>query len=101
MRVLMTVKMPHEQFNAAIKDGTISAKMNRLLEATKPEAAYFTTVDGMRAAMLVVDLQDAAKIPALAEPWFLTFQADVDIRAAMSVDDLKRAGLDEIGKGWV
>jgi IstB-like ATP binding protein len=41
-----------------------------------------------------------SKIPALAEPWFLTFQADVEFRVVMSPDDLKRAGLDELGKQW-
>ncbi len=100
MRMLMTVKMPHGPFNVAIKDGTASAKMNRLLEATRPEAAYFTTLDGQRAALLIVDLSDPAKIPSLAEPWFLTFEADVDIDAVMSLDDMKRAGIDEVGKAW-
>ncbi len=42
----------------------------------------------------------ASKIPALAEPWFLTFQADVEFQVVMSPDDLKRAGLDELGKKW-
>src|ERR1700730_5693406 len=38
--------------------------------------------------MLIVDLPDPSKIPALAEPWFLTFEADVEFRVVMS---LKRA----------
>lgn len=38
--------------------------------------------------------------PALAEPWFLTFQAEVEFRIAMSAEDLKNAGLDELGKKW-
>jgi len=50
--------------------------------------------------LLVVDLPDASKIPALAEPWFLTFQADVEFRVAMTLEDLKKAGLDELGKKW-
>jgi len=50
--------------------------------------------------MLIVDLPDSSKIPALAEPWFLTFEADVEFRVVMSPDDLKRAGLDELGKQW-
>ena len=50
--------------------------------------------------MLVVDLPDPSKIPALAEPWFLTFQADVEFRIAMTPDDLMKAGLDDLGKQW-
>jgi hypothetical protein len=74
--------------------------LNRILEATKPEAVYFTEQDGCRSAILIVDLPDPSKVPTLAEPWFLTFQADVEVRVVMTPDDLKRAGLDELGKKW-
>lgn len=100
MRILMNVKIPHQQFNAAVRDGTAGSKLNRILEATKPEAVYFTEQNGQRGAVLIVDLADPSKIPALAEPWFLTFQADVEFRVAMTPDDLKKAGLDELGKKW-
>ena len=42
MRILLNVRIPHEQFNAAAKDGSVGEKLNRILEATKPEAVYFT-----------------------------------------------------------
>ena len=71
-----------------------------ILEATKPEAAYFTEHNGHRGAVLVVDMPDASKIPALAEPWFLTFQADVEFRIAMVAEDLKKGGLDQLGRQW-
>jgi len=100
MRILLIAKFPHQLFNAAVKDGTVGSKLNRILEATKPEAVYFTAQDGHRSAVLIVDLPDPSKIPALAEPWFLTFNADVEIRVVMTPDDLKRAGLDELGKKW-
>jgi hypothetical protein len=100
MRVLRTVRLPHHIFNAAVKDGTAAAKMARILEANKPEAAYFTEYNGQRSAVLVVELSDPSKIPSLAEPWFLTFQADVELRPAMTLEDLKRAGLEELGKKW-
>jgi hypothetical protein len=96
----MNVRFPHEQFNAAVKDGSAASKLNRILEAAKPEAVYFTEHCGKRGAVLVVDMPDASRIPALAEPWFLTFQADVDFRIAMTPDDLKKAGLDALGKKW-
>ena len=100
MRFLLTVRMPHREFNAAIKDGSAGAKLNRILEAQKPEAAYFTEFGGVRTALLIVDLPDASKIPALAEPWFLTFSADVEFRAVMLPSDLKAAGLEQLGKQW-
>jgi hypothetical protein len=76
------------------------AKLNRILESIKPEAAYFTEHDGHRGAVLVVDMADPSKIPSLAEPWFLTFQADVSFRIAMTLDDLKRSSLDEMAQKW-
>jgi hypothetical protein len=100
MRLMLNVKIPHQQFNAAVKDGTAGPKLNAILEAIKPEAVYFTEQNGHRGAVLIVDLPDPSRIPALAEPWFLTFQADVEFRIAMSAEDLKKAGLDELGKKW-
>ena len=100
MKVLMTVTIPHRQFNAAVKDGSAGIKLNRILAALKPEAAYFTDHKGQRSAVLVVNLPDASHIPALAEPWFLTFEADVELRVVMTAEDLKNSGLDEIGKKW-
>lgn len=100
MRILMNVRIPHQQFNTAVKDGTVGQKLNRILEATKPEAVYFTEQNGHRGAVLIVDLPDPSKVPMLAEPWFLTFQADVEFRIAMTPDDLKKAGLDDLGKKW-
>ncbi|MGR8980630.1 MAG: panthothenate synthetase [Gammaproteobacteria bacterium] len=100
MKMLLNVKIPHQQFNAAVRDGTADSKLNAILEASKPEAVYFTEQDGHRSAILIVDPPDPSKIPALAEPWFLAFEADVELRIVMTPDDLKRAGLDELGKKW-
>ena len=100
MRMLLNVKMPHQQFNAAVRDGTAGSKLDAILEATKPEAVYFTEQNGLRTAILIVDLPDPSKAPALAEPWFLGFEADVEFHIVMTPDDLKKAGLDEIGKKW-
>jgi len=100
MKMLLDITLPHRPFNAAVKDGTAGSKLNRILEATKPEAVYFTEQNGQRGAVLIVDLPDASKLPALVEPWMLIFQADIKLRLAMTPDDLKRAGLDELGKKW-
>ena len=100
MRMLLQVKIPHDRFNAAVRDGTAGSKLNRILEDTKPEAVYFTERDGQRGAVMIVELADASKIPAFAEPWFLTFDADVEFQPVMSPEELKRAGLDALGKKW-
>ena len=100
MRVLMLIQMPIEPFNTAVKNGTVGAKMRQILEATKPEASYFTERDGRRGGILVVNMDKASDIPRLAEPWFLTFNAEVEFRIAMTPEDLAHADLDAIGKKW-
>jgi hypothetical protein len=100
MRMLLNVKIPHRSFNAAVRDGTVGPKLHKILESIKPEAAYFTEENGGRGVILIVDLADPSKVPALAEPWFLTFEADVEFRVVMTPDDLKHAGLEELGKKW-
>ena len=98
MRMLMHVHLPLEPFNTAVRDGSAGQKMKRILEANKPEAAYFCEHDGQRGGTLVVNLDDPSGIPALAEPWFLTFNANVEFRVAMTPEDLARAGLEALGK---
>ncbi len=100
MKMLMHVKIPHEEFNAAVRDGSVGQKMNRILEETKPEAVYFTEYDGERGAIMIVDVKEPSKVPAYSEPWFLLFNADVEFHIVMTPDDLGRAGLDTLGKKW-
>ena len=69
-----------------MRDGTAGSKLDAILEATKPEAVYFTEQNGLRTAILIVDLPDP--------------EADVEFHIVMTPDDLKKAGLDEIGKKW-
>lgn len=47
---------------------------------------------------MIVNLNDSSNIPSLAEPWFLSFNADVEFRVVMTPGDLKKAGLDELGQ---
>ena len=100
MRMLMHVEFPLEPFNTAVRDGSVGAKVQKILEAIKPEAAYFSEHNGRRGATLVVKVNDSSEIPAIAEPWFLTFDAQVEMRIAMTPEDLGRAGLEKLGKQW-
>jgi len=100
MRMLLQVKIPHKEFNDAVRDGTAGQKLSRILEETRPEAVYFTEYNGQRGAIMIVNLEDPSKVPFFAEPWFLTFNANVEFHAVMTPDDLKKAGLDALGKKW-
>lgn len=100
MKFLLQVSMPHEAFNAAVLDGSIGDKMNRAIGANKPEAVYFTAMNGKRTANLIVNMNDTSEMPSLAEPWFLLFNADIFFHAVMTPEDLGKAGLDQLGKQW-
>jgi hypothetical protein len=100
MKMLLQVKLPHEPFNAAVRDGSVGRKIQSILKDTKPEAVYFTEMDGTRGAILIVDLKDPSKVPSLAEPWFLHFNADCQFRVVMTPHDLAKAGLEALGKKW-
>ena len=100
MRMLVHVKIPHEPFNAMVKNGSVGQKLKRILEETKPEAVYFTEYDGRRGAIMIIDIADPSKVPAIAEPWFLSFNADVQFHIVMTPLDLERSGLDALAKKW-
>ena len=100
MRMLMYITFPSEPFNSAVRDGGAGPLIGKILQQIKPEAAYFTEIGGDRGAVLVVDVKDASAIPALAEPWYLNFDAEVEFRVAMTPDDLARANLAALGKDW-
>jgi hypothetical protein len=93
MRMLLRVSIPVETGNAAAKGGTLGSTIERILGDLKPEAAYFMADDnGNRSGSIVFDMQDASQIPAIAEPWFLAFNAKVSLRPVMSPQDLAKAG---------
>ena len=92
--------MPVEPFNILVKEGTAGKIMQDILRDLKPEAVYFTSRDGKRGATIVVDVADASKIPSIAEPFFLHFNASVSLHPCMTPEDLAKAGLEELGKKY-
>ena len=92
MRFLLKVNIPVEAGNAAAKAGKLGSTIQSILADLKPEAVYFTDNNGQRTAFIFLDMQDASQIPAIAEPWFLAFNASIEIHPVMTPDDLARAG---------
>ncbi len=92
MRVLLKVSMPVESANDVIRAGKLGSTIELILADQKPEAAYFVEMDGMRTGIIVVDIADASQIPAIAEPYFLAFNAEVSFHPAMTPEDLGKAG---------
>lgn len=92
MRFLLKAEFPVEAGNAGIRDGSLPKKIQSILDDLKPEAAYFLASNGKRAALIFVDMQDPSQLPAVAEPWFLAFNASVEAVPAMVAEDLRKAG---------
>ena len=100
MRFVMHVTLPAAKFNKAALAGTAGATLGRILEETKPEAAYFCAKDGKRGGFIIINMKDASEMPKFAEPWFLNFDATVEFLPAMTPEDLKNSGVDAIAKKW-
>jgi hypothetical protein len=92
MRFLLKVNIPVESGNAAAKAGKLGATIQSILADMKPEAAYFTDNNGQRSVFIFLEMRDASQIPAIAEPWFLAFNASIELHPVMVPDDLAKAG---------
>ncbi len=50
--------------------------------------------------LAVVDVKEPSSVPSIAEPFFLQLEAECSFHVVMSPEDLKKAGLEELGKKW-
>src|SRR5262245_2462247 len=102
MRFMLKAIMDTEKANAAAKAGTLGKTIQNIVAELKPEAAYFTDDHGRRTAYLFLDMRDASQIPAIAEPWFLAFNAHLEFHAVMTAKDLAKAapGIDQAARRY-
>jgi hypothetical protein len=91
MRMLMKVSLPIAEGNSAVTDGSLGSTIGSILNDLKPEAVYFAEENGARTAFIFINIADSSQIPAIAEPWFLAFNAKVELHPAMNLEDLKNA----------
>ena len=90
MRMMLRFTLPVEKGNQAFKDGSLGKTVEALMNKLRPEAAYFSTMDGKRGGMMFFDLADASQIVEIVEPLFSNLNAAVDILPVMTGDDLRK-----------
>src|SRR5215204_4679140 len=91
MRFMLTFRISTEKGNALTREGNLSQTVQSIVEEINPEAAYFGDMEGARGGYLVLNMDDASQIPAIAEPLFLGLDATVQIHPVMTPEDLERA----------
>ncbi len=99
MRMLLKMQMEVEAGNRAIKDGSFGQMLERVMGQIKPEAAYFTAIDGKRTGLIFFELQDPSDIPAISEPFFMTVGASIDLLPVMTPEDVQK-GLEAAAKNF-
>ena len=100
MKMIMISEFPPDPFNSHVRDGSIGKIIGNILESLDFESFHFVELDGCRGAVGVFNIADSSEIPTYAEPFFLSFDAEVRFRIAMTPEDLGNAGLDALGAKW-
>jgi len=90
MRFLMKWEMPTDAGNEALRDPKFGDKVQAMLKDMKAEAAYFTTIKGHRGGYIVVNMDDASQMVAMAEPVFFGLKATVKFIPVMLPEDLAK-----------
>ncbi|MCC6712535.1 MAG: DUF3303 family protein [Candidatus Dadabacteria bacterium] len=91
MRFMFKVNISVEAGNEAARRGELGPKIQAILEEQKPESIYFLADNGERTAVFVIEMNDASDIPRIAEPWFLAFDAALEVQPVMTPADLAKA----------
>lgn len=101
MRMILHVTFPTARFNELWRTGEVGAKVQQILEDTKPEAVYFGMGnDGQRGAIVVVDVASESDVPRVTEPWYLTFDATVETAVCMTREDIGKVDYESLAKKY-
>jgi len=82
--------IPTTAGNKVLKDPNFMKNLEDYIHKFKCEAAYFFPLNGNRTMAFVLDLPSQDMLPAVAEPLFQNFEANVEVHPAMNLDDLKK-----------
>lgn len=90
MKFIIRASVPTEAGNKMVKDPNFIKNVEDYMKKSKAETAYFFEAHGNRTIVFIVDMQSADQIPALAEPLFQEWGANVEFHPVMTLEDLKK-----------
>ncbi len=91
MRFMISFRVPTEETNALIKEGTFPQTLQSVMEDLQPEAAYFTDVDGARGGYFVVNADNPSELAAKTETLFQGLGATIQVRFVWTPEDVQSA----------
>jgi len=90
MKFLVRLHMPTEHGNKMLQDPNFPKKLEGVLNQIKPEAVYFTPIEGERGIYMIVNLPSADMIATIVEPLWMTFNCKLDLTPVMELSDLQK-----------
>jgi hypothetical protein len=90
MKFLLRLHMPTEYGNKLLQDPNFPKKLEGVINQIKPEAVYFTPVEGERGIYMIVNLPSADMIATISEPLWMMFNCKLDLEPLMELKDLQQ-----------
>jgi hypothetical protein len=91
MRFMITCRIPVEKGNESAEAASLHSTIHSIMEELKPEAAYFSEIEGARSAYIVVNMDDASQISTIAQTLFLGLGAAIQVHRVMTPEELAQA----------
>ncbi len=90
MRTMLRWSLEVNASNNALTEGRLPPIVGKLMELTKPEAAYFTADGGQRTIYVFFDMKDSSEIPPIGELMFTNFNGRVEFQPVMNQEEHQR-----------
>ena len=90
MHYIVRATIPVMAGNELVK-GNMDEVFNKVMGDVRPEAAYFAIENGQRTLYLIVNVEAAEETTRIAEPLWLSLEADVEFIPVMTQEDFGKA----------
>lgn len=91
MRFMITCRIPVEKGEELAKAHRLDSTIQSIMEELKPEDAYFSDIEGGRSGYIVVNMDDASQISAIAQTLFLGLGAAIQVHPVMTPEEVGQA----------